>query len=106
MDAPLYVSVSRLQVDPEKVDGLIDAFRGRAGLVDSFDGFVALEVWRSDRAPGEVLMVSHWRDRASFSAYMKSDAHRFSHDRIPADIDEAIRLERLDHLAGYEIVAR
>jgi heme-degrading monooxygenase HmoA len=106
VDDGMYVSVSRLQVDPDEVDRLIDAFRARAGLVDAFPGFMGLEVWRSDRSPGEVLMVSRWRARADFTAYMKSDAHRISHDRIPEDLQHAIRLERLDHLTGYDVMAR
>lgn len=106
MTATTYVSVSRLRVEPEAVDGLIAAFRERAGLVDAFPGFLDLEVWRSEREPGEILMVSHWLKRADFTAYMKSPEHRISHDRIPAHLQDAIRLERLEHVAGYEVMAR
>ncbi len=106
MDDPVYVSVSRLRVDPARVDALITAFRARAGLVDDFPGFLGLEVWHADRSPDEVLMVSHWRSRADFTAYMKSEAHRVSHDRIPADLEAAIQLERLEHQTGYEVVGR
>ena len=102
----MYVSVSRLQVNVDQVDRLIEAFRARAGLVDAFPGFVGLEVWRSDRSPGEVLMVSRWQSRADFTAYMKSNAHRISHDRIPADLQDAIKLERLDRVVGYDVMAR
>ena len=101
-----YVSVSRLRVDPARIDDLVAAFRGRLGAVDAFPGFVSLEVWRSDRTPDEVVMVSHWASRAQFSAYMKSEAHQTSHDRIPADLQAAIRLERLDHMTTYEVIAR
>jgi heme-degrading monooxygenase HmoA len=101
-----YVSVSYLRVDPTRVDALIAAFRARAHLVDAAPGFLGLEVWQSDKTPDEVLMVSHWRTRAEFVAYMKSDAHRVSHDRIPVDLHAAIRLERLDHQTGYEVVAK
>jgi heme-degrading monooxygenase HmoA len=101
----VYVSMSRLRVQPERSDELVDAFRGRLGLVDGFDGFVDLQVWRSDRDPGEVLMVSRWRDRAAFSAYMRSAEHKRSHERIPSALDEAIALERLEHLHTYEVVA-
>ena len=69
-------------------------------------GFEGLEVWRSDREPDEVIMVSRWRDRGCFSDYMRSAAHRASHDRIRADLDAAIKLERLEHLHTYEVVAR
>ena len=101
-----YVSMSRLRVDPERADELVAAFRSRLGLVDGFDGFHGLEVWRSDRDPDELIMVSRWRDRSCFTAYMRSEAHRASHDRIPADLDDAIKLERLDHLQTYDVVAR
>ena len=102
----LYVSVSRLRVAPERVDELVSAFERRAHLVDDAPGFVDLEVWRSDRDPGELVMVSRWRDRAAFKAYMKSAEHRFSHDRIDPERKDAIQLERLEHLHTYEVVAR
>jgi heme-degrading monooxygenase HmoA len=102
----MYVSMSRLRVEPALVDELVTAFRDRMGAVDSFAGFEGLEVWSSDREPGEVLMVSRWRDRACFTAYMRSAAHRASHARIPAALKDAIALERLEHLHTYEIVAR
>jgi len=97
--------MSRLRVEEERSDELIAAFRERAHLVDDADGFVDLQVWRSDRDPGEVLMVSRWRDRDAFKAYMKSADHRVSHDRIPPEVKDAIGLERLEHLHTYEVVA-
>ena len=50
-------------------------------------------------------MVSRWRDRAAFTAYMRSDEHRISHDRIEPSLQAAIRLERLEHLRTYDVVA-
>ena len=55
---PMYISVSRLRVEPDALDELVAAFRNRMGAVDGFDGFEDLEVWASDREPGEVLMIS------------------------------------------------
>ena len=101
----MYVSLSRLRVPDERAPELVAAFRRRAHLVDGADGFVDLQVWQSDRDPGELVMVSRWRDRDAFKAYMKSEAHRISHDRIDPGLDEAIRLERLEHLHTYEVVA-
>jgi heme-degrading monooxygenase HmoA len=100
-----YVSVSRLRVAPERADELVSAFRLRAGLVDEFEGFHGLQVWRSDRDPAELVMVSHWRDRDCFTAYMRSEAHRVSHDRIDPDLERQIELVRLEHLQTYEVVA-
>jgi len=104
--ASLYVSVSRLRVPPDRVEELVSAFRGRARLVDAAPGFVDLEVWCSDREPGELVMVSRWRDREAFRDYMRSPEHAASHARIDADLDAAIKLERLEHLHTYEVVAR
>jgi len=97
--------MSRLRVDPELAPSLVEAFRRRLRLVDEFEGFVDLEVWQSDRDQGEVIMVSRWRDRQCFKAYMRSDAHRRSHDRIDPELERAIGLERLEHLHTYEVVA-
>ena len=101
----MYVSMSRLRVDPDRSDDLIAAFLRRAHLVDSAPGFVDLQVWRSDRDPDELCMVSRWRHRQSFSNYMRSADHQASHERIDPDLQAAIKLERLDHLHTYEVVA-
>ena len=102
----MYISMSHLRVDAGRTDELIAAFRDRAGLVDGFDGFEGLEVWRSDRDPDEVIMVSRWRDRGCFRDYMRSEAHRISHDRVPPDLQASIKLERLGHLHTFDVVAR
>lgn len=78
----MYISMSRLRVAPDRADELVAAFRGRLGLVDGFRGFEGLEVWRSDREPDEVIMVSRWRDRGCFRAYMRSRAHRAERSRL------------------------
>ena len=94
----MYVSLSRLRVPPERAAELIAAFRGRARLVDDFEGFVDLQVWQSDRDPGELVMVSRWADRACFTHYMRSREHAVSHERIDPALDAAIKLERLEHM--------
>src|SRR4051812_15947681 len=102
----MYVSLSRLRVEADRADELVAAFRARAHLVDAADGFLGLEVWRSDREPSEeVVMVSRWRGRGCFQRYMKSVEHRLSHDRISPDLEAAIALERLEPLKTYDVVA-
>ena len=101
----MYVSMSRLAIPGERAPELVAAFRARSRLADAADGFIDLQVWQSDRDPGEILMVSRWTDRESFKAYMKSDAHKASHDRIDPELKADIKLLRLDHLHTYEVVA-
>lgn len=74
-------------------------------MVESHDGFVDLQVWRSDRDPAEVLMVSRWRDKHAFREYMKSNDHRVSHDRMDPSLRQAVKLERLESLHTYDVVA-
>jgi heme-degrading monooxygenase HmoA len=101
----MYVSLSRLSIAEERAPELVEAFRRRVRLVEEADGFVDLQVWQSDRDAGEIVMVSRWRDRDAFKAYMRSDAHQASHDRIDPELDAAIKLERLEHMHTYEVVA-
>jgi heme-degrading monooxygenase HmoA len=101
----MYISMSRLRVAQDRSDELVSAFEHRAGLVESHDGFVDLQIWRSDRDPSEVLMVSRWRDRDAFKDYMRSSDHRVSHDRMDPSLKRAIVLERLEHIHTYDVVA-
>src|ERR1700709_875599 len=102
----MYVSMSRLRVAADRSDELVAAFGDRAGRVEGQDGFVDLQIWRSDNDAAEVLMVSRWRDRDSFRAYMQSADHRVSHDRMQPSLKAAIKLERLEHLHTYDVVAQ
>jgi heme-degrading monooxygenase HmoA len=102
----MYVSMSRLRIEVDRSDELVAAFGNRAGLVESHDGFIDLQVWRSDRDSAEVLMISRWRDREAFRAYLKSSDHRVSHDRMDSSLRKAITLERLESLHTYEVVAQ
>jgi heme-degrading monooxygenase HmoA len=97
--------MSHLRIPTTRVDEVVSAFRARAHLVDQAEGFIDLQVWRSDRDPEALIMVSRWESRRAFTAYMRSEAHRLSHARIDPSLDEVIRLQRLDHLHTYEVVA-
>ena len=97
--------MARLRVPAPRAPELVEAFRDRARLVDEADGFIDLQVWQSDTDAGELVMVSRWRDRQAFKAYMKSERHRISHERIDPGLDSAIRLEQLEHMHTYEVVA-
>ncbi len=98
--------MSRLRVAPDRAPELVAAFRGRAHLVEDAGGFLGLEVWQNDRDAGELIMVSHWTDRDSFKTYIKSDAHRVSHGRIAPDLESEIKLQALEHLHTFTVVAR
>lgn len=91
-----HVVVSELVVAEDGIAGLEAAFRARLGEVDSFAGHLGLQVWRDDRTRGRYVMVTWWETAAAFRAYMRSDAHRRSHARIPSQPTRAhaVRVDR------------
>ena len=96
-----FAMVSELEVAPEGAEALEAAFAARLGEVDGWPGFIRLEVWRDPRRPGRYLMVSWWDDEETFTTWMRSDAHRRSHERVPdAPRPRPVRFDR------YEVIAR
>jgi len=95
------VVVSELAVAVEGSGQLEAAFRQRLGEVDDFAGHLGLEVWKDDRRPGRYLQVTWWESPAAFHRYMRSDAHRRSHARIPAAPvrPTGVRVDRFSLLA-------
>ncbi len=78
-----FVVTSEVTIPATAAAGLEAAFAGRLGEVEEFPGFQRLEVWRDAGHPGTYLMVSWWDSRDDFTAYMRSEQHRRSHQRIP-----------------------
>lgn len=82
-----FVAHSEIRVPAAGVDDLVTAFRERLGEVDAWPGFCHLEVWQDERDAERFVMVSWWDSHESFSAYMQSQSHQRSHDRIPTGPD-------------------
>lgn len=95
------MSFSELRVPAEGREALLAAFRGRLGAVESFPGFVDLQVWQDRSDADRFVMVTWWRDEDAFRAYLASDDFARSSGRIPRGPDgpRRTRLER------YEVVA-
>ncbi len=53
-------------------DRVVERFRESCGNVQGFPGFVSMEVLRAE-AGGEVLVVTRWRDREAFDAWVHSE---------------------------------
>jgi heme-degrading monooxygenase HmoA len=61
-------------------DEIVDRFAASRGDVQGFPGFVSMEVLKSD-AEDEVLVVTRWRDRESFDAWVGSEEFSRAHGR-------------------------
>lgn len=103
MSAPRpYVAVSKIAVPPEGAAALETAFAERLGEVEGWPGFRGLEVWRERGASGAYTMVSWWDHDDAFRAYLRSEAHRRSHARMPGGPARP----RPAGLSTFEVVAR
>ncbi len=97
-----FVAHSELRVTGAGVPALIAAFENRLGEVENWTGFERLEVWQDERDDGRFVMVSWWDDKESFQAYMRSQSHHRSHDRIPGGPDRP----RPASFSRFRVVAR
>ena len=97
----MYVTISEIDCREAGVEQLSEAFRTRLRRVDSFPGFLGLEVLQDRRRPTRFLMVTRWDSRDTFRRYMKSEEHRASHARVPG----APGWPRGAGLTEYELVA-
>ncbi len=91
------VAVNRIRASSrEALEALVEAFRGRRGLVDSMPGFECFALlvdW--DRL--EALVVTRWRDRESLEKWLWSEEFRRAH--------RGARLEGVESEGGvYEVV--
>ena len=70
--------INRLPVKEGAADRVVERFAGSGGHVHGFPGFVSMEVLRSDE---EVLVITRWRDRKAFDAWVGSEEFRQAHGR-------------------------
>ena len=107
-----FVSRSEISVPVSEMSALERAFQERARYVDAHPGFLGLELLRDIRGNGRYVLVTRWRSRADFSAYMKSGDHARAHERAHAGLGPVKasggRLEQfhlvLEERAGVESV--
>jgi heme oxygenase (mycobilin-producing) len=73
------VKINVLQVPAERADVLEQRFAARAGEVEGVDGFESFDLLRPTGGTDRYLVVTKWRDEASFEAWMSSPAFTQGH---------------------------
>jgi heme-degrading monooxygenase HmoA len=64
-----------LPVEEGAADEIVKRFAESRGHVRGFPGFVSMEVLKSD-SEDEVLVITRWRDREFFEAWVHSEEFR------------------------------
>ncbi len=74
-----YVVINAITVPAGRGDELAARFAGRAGMVDKAEGFERFELLRPADGNERWLVMTTWRDQASFEAWMSSQAFGRAH---------------------------
>jgi heme-degrading monooxygenase HmoA len=73
------VKINAITVPAESGDELARRFAARAGAVDNQDGFEGFELLKPADGRTTWLVVTRWRDDASFEAWLHSPAFGHGH---------------------------
>ena len=73
------IKINAITVPAEHGEELARRFGARAGEVDRQDGFEGFELLRPTDDRTTWLVMTRWRDEASFDAWVSSDAFRHGH---------------------------
>ena len=82
----MFVFISHLDVPEPDRPALQRHFRERSHLVDRFPGFLCLQLLAPQAGSASHVFLTAWESREAFSQYMRSEEHRVSHSREPAEI--------------------
>lgn len=82
----MFVFISHLTVPVDDQAALERHFQERSRLVDSFPGFLYLQLMRPQAGGASFTFLTAWENRDAFARYMKSEEHSISHSREPGEI--------------------
>jgi heme-degrading monooxygenase HmoA len=99
------VKINAITVPADSGDELAKRFAARAGAVDSQDGFEGFELLKPTDERTTWLVVTRWRDQASFDAWVSSPAfghgHRSASERSGGPAPHPVGIS--SELWSYEI---
>ncbi len=73
------IKINAITVPADSGDELAQRFAARAGAVDGQDGFEGFELLKPTDERTTWLVVTRWRDEASFEAWLSSPAFAHGH---------------------------
>jgi heme oxygenase (mycobilin-producing) len=77
------IKINAITVPEDAGDELAKRFAARAGAVDNQEGFEGFELLRPTDERRQWLVVTRWKDEASFKSWVSSPA--FAHGHAGAD---------------------
>lgn len=97
------IKINAITVAEGSGDELARRFAARAGAVDDQDGFEGFELLKPTDGRTTWLVVTRWRDEASFQAWVSSPAFGHGHRQAAADAASERPVGVSSELWSYEI---
>ncbi len=99
------VKINVLTVPTEAREVLEQRFAGRAGAVESADGFEWFELLRPVEGTDSYLVYTRWRSEEDFQAWMGSQSFADGHRQAASDREEGQRPAATGSTVwGFEVV--
>lgn len=73
--------MNRFKVTPGREADFIEAFKGRARMIDDMPGFLGLDVMKPGGDEGVFISMARWRSTEDFENWTNSDAFKKAHGR-------------------------
>ena len=98
----MFVVMNRISFNPDYTEQFEERFRNRAGQVDKMKGFVRNQVLRPDNADDPYIVLTYWKSKADFEAWVNSEAFQQGHARSGTLPPEAFRARA--KLESFEVI--
>ena len=98
------VKINAITVSADSGDELAHRFAARAGAVDGQDGFEGFELLKPTDERTTWLVVTRWRDEASFQAWVNSPAFGHGHAGADRPAPHGGPVSTSSELWAYEVV--
>jgi len=97
------IRINAITVPEEGGEELAQRFEERAGAVDQADGFEGFELLRPTDGRTTWLVLTRWRDKASFEAWVASPAFAHGHRGVSGEGKEQRPVGVNSELWSYDI---
>ena len=105
-----FVAINYIDCKPHYKERFEELFKSRAKQIDTMPGFIDMQVLRPSKEGDAYLIVSHWKDEASFKDWTRSETFLEGHKRGFADMakakEEGKEAPMKSDFKTYEVIAR
>src|SRR3954465_4665516 len=97
------VKINAITVPKDKQERFEDRFRGRAGAVESTDGFEWFELLRPTEGTDQYLVYTRWTSEAAYEAWQSRQDFDRAHEG-GGDTLAPVAERSQNHLWSYEVI--